>query len=267
VQDLIHWGSVSHINGCDAADLQTLNDQHTAGPVTGAGSRQCNGGASQGTTGGGYDRPGQRREHRPAKVNEGGHRHPATWWGCIWLRGGALRRLAFAVAALGALSWCPGRTPAGAARRRALGPIASPADRARPRPGPAGPRSWTRSRSGPCAARRDAGPSRLPALEALLAAQERLDEQLLVPASSPPIRTLPAVSPERQERRSFSAGSRPSAPAPWRRQSPCSGASPPALRWPPRARYALGIVLSDPAARRTPHPGGARRAAGGPRVR
>ncbi|HZX43651.1 MAG TPA: hypothetical protein VFE93_17565 [Myxococcaceae bacterium] len=71
VQDLIHWGSVSHINGCDAADLQTLNDQHTAGPVTGAGvSGQCNVGAFQGTTGG-YDRSNDLGIAQ-AKVSEGG---------------------------------------------------------------------------------------------------------------------------------------------------------------------------------------------------
>ncbi len=71
VQDLIHWGSVSHINGCDAADLQALNDQHTAGAITGAGvSGQCNVGAFQGTTGG-YDRSNDVGIAQ-AKVNEGG---------------------------------------------------------------------------------------------------------------------------------------------------------------------------------------------------
>ncbi len=71
VQDLIHWGSVSRINGCDATDLQVLNDQHSAGTVTGAGvSGQCNVGAFQGTTGG-YDRSNDLGTAQ-AKVSEGG---------------------------------------------------------------------------------------------------------------------------------------------------------------------------------------------------
>lgn len=72
VQDLIHWGSVSRINGCDSADLKTLNDQHAAGGITGAGvGGQCNFGAFQGTTGGGYDR-GNDVGIAQSKVNEGG---------------------------------------------------------------------------------------------------------------------------------------------------------------------------------------------------
>jgi hypothetical protein len=72
VQDLIHWGSVSHINGCSSADLQTLNDQRTSGGITGAGvSGQCNVGAFQGTTRGGYDRSND-VSIAHAKVNEGG---------------------------------------------------------------------------------------------------------------------------------------------------------------------------------------------------
>ncbi|HUM12139.1 MAG TPA: hypothetical protein VLT82_14435 [Myxococcaceae bacterium] len=71
VQDLIHWGSVSHINGCDATDLRVLNDQHTAGTVTGAGvSAQCTVGAFQGTAGG-YDRANDLGIAQ-AKVSEGG---------------------------------------------------------------------------------------------------------------------------------------------------------------------------------------------------
>src|SRR5262249_37969480 len=72
VQDLIHWGSVSRINGCDATDLQTLIDQKTAGTVTGTGvSGQCNVGAFQGTTAGGYER-GSDLGLAHSKVSEGG---------------------------------------------------------------------------------------------------------------------------------------------------------------------------------------------------
>jgi hypothetical protein len=72
VQDLIHWGSVSHINGCNATDLQTLDAQRAAGGITGAGvSGQCNVGAFQGTASGGYDR-GNDVSIAHAKVTEGG---------------------------------------------------------------------------------------------------------------------------------------------------------------------------------------------------
>jgi|KBSMisStandDraft_5_1062788.scaffolds.fasta_scaffold00267_17 hypothetical protein len=72
VQDLIHWGSVSKINGCNSSDLQTLDEQRLAGGITGAGvSGQCNVGAFQGSTGGGYDRSNDVSLAR-AKVNEGG---------------------------------------------------------------------------------------------------------------------------------------------------------------------------------------------------
>jgi hypothetical protein len=72
VQDLIHWGSVSRINGCNSADLKTLNDQHAAGGITGGGvSGQCNVGAFQGTTSAGYDR-GNDVGIAQSKVNEGG---------------------------------------------------------------------------------------------------------------------------------------------------------------------------------------------------
>ena len=72
VQDLIHWGSVTRVDGCDAADLQILVDQHTAGQVTGAGvSGQCNVDAFRGTTAGGYDR-GNDLGVALGKVNEGG---------------------------------------------------------------------------------------------------------------------------------------------------------------------------------------------------
>jgi len=67
VQDLIHWGSVGRINGCNSLDEQRL-----AGGITGAGvSGQCNVGAFQGSTGGGYDRSNDVSLAR-AKVNEGG---------------------------------------------------------------------------------------------------------------------------------------------------------------------------------------------------
>jgi hypothetical protein len=72
VQDLIHWGSVTRINGCDATELQTLVDQHTAGDVTGAGvSAQCNVNAFRGTTGAGYDRTNDLGIAQ-AKASEGG---------------------------------------------------------------------------------------------------------------------------------------------------------------------------------------------------
>ena len=72
VQDLIHWGGVSRINGCNATDLQTLDAQRAAGGITGAGvSGQCNVGAFQGTTSFGYDRSNDVSVAH-AKVNEGG---------------------------------------------------------------------------------------------------------------------------------------------------------------------------------------------------
>src|SRR5215472_1980969 len=72
VQDLIHWGSVSHINGCDATDLQTLIDQKTAGAVTGMGvGSQCNVAAFQGSTAFGYDRSNDLAVAH-SKVTEGG---------------------------------------------------------------------------------------------------------------------------------------------------------------------------------------------------
>lgn len=72
VQDLIHWGGVSRINGCNATDLQTLDAQRAAGGITGAGvSGQCNVGAFQGTASGGYDR-GNDVSIAHAKVSEGG---------------------------------------------------------------------------------------------------------------------------------------------------------------------------------------------------
>ena len=71
VQDLIHWGSVSRINGCDPADLQTLEAQHSAGQVTGAGvSGQCSVDRFRGTQGG-YDR-GNDIGIAQAKASEGG---------------------------------------------------------------------------------------------------------------------------------------------------------------------------------------------------
>lgn len=72
VQDLIHWGSVGRINGCDAAELQTLSDQHATGELTGAGvSGRCNVQAFQGTTKGGYDRSNDLGTAQ-AKASEGG---------------------------------------------------------------------------------------------------------------------------------------------------------------------------------------------------
>ena len=71
VQDLIHWGSVTRINGCDSAELQTLEDQHTAGQVTGAGvSAQCNVDRFRGMQGN-YDRSNDIGIAQ-AKASEGG---------------------------------------------------------------------------------------------------------------------------------------------------------------------------------------------------
>jgi len=72
VQDLIHWGGVTRINGCDATELDTLNQQHLAGQPLGAGvSTQCNVSAFQGTTSTGYDR-GSDIGIAQSKVKEGG---------------------------------------------------------------------------------------------------------------------------------------------------------------------------------------------------
>ncbi|MGZ3481756.1 MAG: hypothetical protein ACXU81_15480 [Myxococcaceae bacterium] len=71
VQDLIHWGSVTRINGCNSAELQTLEDQHTAGQVTGAGvSAQCNVDRFRGMQGS-YDRSNDIGIAQ-AKASEGG---------------------------------------------------------------------------------------------------------------------------------------------------------------------------------------------------
>ena len=98
------------------------------------------------------------------------------------------------------------------------------------------------------------GPAQGPAVEALLAAQERLDEQLLVPAFLAAHPDARPTSAERQERalllRGLEAqrtGALEEAESLLRR---IAAGSPLA----PRARYGLGIVLSDP------------RRPGGPRI-
>ncbi len=97
------------------------------------------------------------------------------------------------------------------------------------------------------------GPAQAPAIDALLEAQERLDEQLLVPAFFLAHPDAQPAAPGAQERvlllRGLEAqrtGDLDAAEALLRRIPPASPLA-------PRARYALGIVLSDPR-----RPGGAR---------
>jgi len=97
------------------------------------------------------------------------------------------------------------------------------------------------------------GPAQAPALEALLAAQERLDEQLLVPAFLAAHPDLPAASPERQERALLLRGLEAQRTGALEEAESLLRRVPAGSPLDPRARYALGIVLSD---RR--HPGGPR---------
>ncbi|HUM12140.1 MAG TPA: hypothetical protein VLT82_14440 [Myxococcaceae bacterium] len=99
------------------------------------------------------------------------------------------------------------------------------------------------------------GPAQAAAVEALLAAQEGLDEQLLVPAFLAGHPDAQPTSPGRQERALLLRGLEA------QRQGALEQAESNLRRIPatsplaPRARYALGIVLSDP------------RRPGGPRMR
>ena len=97
------------------------------------------------------------------------------------------------------------------------------------------------------------GPARGPATEALLGAQERLDEQLLVPGFLAAQPEADPISAEARERAALlrgleaqRSGRLEQAESLLRRIGPGSPLA-------PRARYALGIVLSDPH-----HPGGPR---------
>ena len=90
------------------------------------------------------------------------------------------------------------------------------------------------------------GPAQVPAIDALLAAQERVDDQLLVPAFLAANPDLQPSSPQLQEKALLlrgleqqRTGALEEAEAVLRR---IHAGSPLA----PRARYALGIVLSDP---------------------
>jgi len=97
------------------------------------------------------------------------------------------------------------------------------------------------------------GPAQAPALDALLAAQERLDEQLLVPAFLAAHPDLPAASPERQERALLLRGLEAQRTGALEEAESLLRRIPAGSPLAPRARYALGIVLSDPR-----HPGGSR---------
>ena len=90
------------------------------------------------------------------------------------------------------------------------------------------------------------GAAQGPALEALLAAQERLDEQLLVPAFLAAHPDLPPASPERQERALLLRGLEAQRTGALEEAGSLLRRIPAGSPLAPRARYALGIVLSDP---------------------
>lgn len=97
------------------------------------------------------------------------------------------------------------------------------------------------------------GPTQTPALDALLAAQTRLDEQVLVPAFLAAHPDLRAGTPELQERAQLLRGLEAQRTGALQEAETVLRRIPPASPLAPRARYALGIVLSDPR-----HPGGPR---------
>jgi hypothetical protein len=97
------------------------------------------------------------------------------------------------------------------------------------------------------------GPDQGPAVEALLAAQERLDEQLLVPAFLAAQPDARPTSPERQERALLLRGLEAQRTGALELAESLLRRIPPASPLAPRARYALAIVLADPG-----HPGGPR---------
>ncbi|HEY1907320.1 MAG TPA: hypothetical protein VGG91_14840 [Myxococcaceae bacterium] len=98
-----------------------------------------------------------------------------------------------------------------------------------------------------------AGPEQGPAVEALLAAQERLDEQLLVPAFLAAHPDARPTSPERQERALLLRGLEAQRTGALEDAEALVRRIPPGSPLAPRARYALGVVLSDPS-----RPGGPR---------
>lgn len=97
------------------------------------------------------------------------------------------------------------------------------------------------------------GPSQTAALDALLAAQTRLDEQLLVPAFLAAHPDLQAGSAEYQERALLLRGLEAQRTGALQEAETVLRRIPAGSPLAPRARYALGIVLSDPR-----HPGGPR---------
>ena len=98
-----------------------------------------------------------------------------------------------------------------------------------------------------------AGPDQGPATEALLVAQERLDEQLLVPAFLAAHPDAQPVSPERQERAVLLRGLEAQRTGALEQAEELLRRIPPSSPLAPRARYTLAIVLADPN-----HPGGPR---------
>lgn len=90
------------------------------------------------------------------------------------------------------------------------------------------------------------GPAQAPAVEALLEAQQRLDEQLLVPAFLAAHPDAQPSSPGAQERALLLRGLEAQRTGELERAESLLRRISPASPLAPRARYALGIVLSDP---------------------
>jgi hypothetical protein len=90
------------------------------------------------------------------------------------------------------------------------------------------------------------GPDQAPALDTLLAAQQRLDEQLLVPAFLAAHPDLRPGSPELQERALLLRGLEAQRTGALEEAESSLRRIPAGSPLAPRARYALGIVLSDP---------------------
>src|SRR5262249_44318225 len=193
----------------------------------------------------------QRRQHRAGEGERGRQRHAARGRGLPRLRSGAVRPGALLLVALGALACArAGRSPELLAARA---PGASPSDALAL--GQALPAAKLDAASlGPLrTAAASPGPSQTAALDALLAAQTRLDEQLLVPAFLAAHPDLRAGSPELQERALLLRGLEAQRTGALQEAETVLRRTPPASPLAPRARYALGIVLSDPR-----HPGGPR---------
>ena len=90
------------------------------------------------------------------------------------------------------------------------------------------------------------GPAQGAAIDALLAAQQRLDEQLLVPAFLAAHPDVRPGSPEQQERAVLLRGLEAQRTGALDEAESLLRRIPPGSPLAPRARYALGIVLSDP---------------------